>query len=195
MSQIVPCRGTCDIRPISHFPFFPKFPWKRQEFSRRSTALKTLVVCPHRKIVHSLSGQLSWTHLRQIIYVGDPLRRDFYAEMCRIERWSTRTLYQKIQSMLFERTALSKKPSKRELRLRSTLHRRGMRFRVGFAADPGQPRRIADLVFTKARLCVFVDGCFCHGCPRHFTCPATNVAWWREKIDGNRLRDQSATVR
>src|SRR6266404_3321590 len=63
-------------------------------------------------IVHALSGQLIWTHLRQIIYIEDPLRRDFYAEMCRIERWNTRTLHQKVQSMLFERTALSSKPAK-----------------------------------------------------------------------------------
>jgi predicted nuclease of restriction endonuclease-like (RecB) superfamily len=64
------------------------------------------------KIVHVLSGALNWTHLRLIIYLDDPLKRDFYAEMCRLERWNTRTLHQKIQSMLFERTALSKKPAK-----------------------------------------------------------------------------------
>jgi hypothetical protein len=69
-------------------------------------------VFPDPKIVHALSGQLSWTHLRRIIYLDDPLKRDFYAEMCRIERWNTRTLHEKIQSMLFERTALSKKPAK-----------------------------------------------------------------------------------
>jgi len=67
---------------------------------------------PDSKIVHALSGQLSWTHFRRIIYLGDPLKRDFYAEMCRIEKWNTRTLHQKIQSMLYERTALSKKPDK-----------------------------------------------------------------------------------
>jgi predicted nuclease of restriction endonuclease-like (RecB) superfamily len=61
-------------------------------------------------IVHALSRQLSWTHLRAIIYLDDPLKRDFYAEMCRIEQWSTRTLEKKISGMLFERTALSKKP-------------------------------------------------------------------------------------
>ena len=69
-------------------------------------------VFPDAKIVHALSEQLSWTHLRRIIYLDEPLKRDFYAEMCRIERWNTRTLNQKIQSMLFERTALSKKPDK-----------------------------------------------------------------------------------
>ncbi|MEI7941344.1 MAG: PDDEXK nuclease domain-containing protein [Verrucomicrobiota bacterium] len=69
-------------------------------------------VFPDTKIVYALSAQLSWTHLRRLIYLDDPLKRDFYAEICRIERWNTRTLHQKIQSMLFERTALSKKPAK-----------------------------------------------------------------------------------
>jgi predicted nuclease of restriction endonuclease-like (RecB) superfamily len=67
-------------------------------------------VFPDIRIVSALRTQLGWTHLRQIIALDDPLKREFYAEMCRMERWSTRTLEQKIASMLFERTALSKKP-------------------------------------------------------------------------------------
>jgi predicted nuclease of restriction endonuclease-like (RecB) superfamily len=69
-------------------------------------------VFPDRRIVNALSTQLGWTHFRQIIAIDDPLKRDFYAEMCRMERWSTRTLANKIGGMLFERTALSKKPDK-----------------------------------------------------------------------------------
>jgi predicted nuclease of restriction endonuclease-like (RecB) superfamily len=65
---------------------------------------------PDEAIVSSVRRQLSWTHLKQVIYLDDPLKRDFYTEMCRLERWSTRTLEQKMASMLFERTALSKKP-------------------------------------------------------------------------------------
>ncbi len=65
---------------------------------------------PDREIVYALSRQLSWTHFRSLIYLDDPLKRDFYAEMCRIERWNTRTLEKKIGGMLFERTALSRKP-------------------------------------------------------------------------------------
>jgi len=65
---------------------------------------------PDPKIVQSLSAQLGWTHLRSIIYIDHPLKRDFYAEMCRVERWSTRTLRRKIGTMLFERIALSRKP-------------------------------------------------------------------------------------
>ena len=69
-------------------------------------------VFPDPKIVSALRTQLGWTHFRQIIAIDDPLKRDFYAEMCRIENWNTRTLEKKIGSMLFERTALSKKPDK-----------------------------------------------------------------------------------
>ena len=64
------------------------------------------------KIVQAVPAQLSWTHLVELIRINDPLKRDFYTEMCRIERWSTRTLEKKIDGMLFERTALSKKPAK-----------------------------------------------------------------------------------
>lgn len=67
-------------------------------------------VFPDWEIVSALRSQLGWTHFRQIIPMDDPLKRDFYAEMCRIERWSTRTLQQKIDGMLYERTALSRKP-------------------------------------------------------------------------------------
>jgi predicted nuclease of restriction endonuclease-like (RecB) superfamily len=62
------------------------------------------------QIVSTLSTQLGWSHFVEIIPLKDELQRDFYAEMCRIERWSVRTLRQKISSMLFERTALSRKP-------------------------------------------------------------------------------------
>jgi len=61
-------------------------------------------------IVSTLSTQLSWSHFIELLPIKDPLARDFYAEMCRIERWDVRSLRQKIGGMLFERTALSKKP-------------------------------------------------------------------------------------
>ena len=67
-------------------------------------------VFPDPLIVAALLRQLGWTHFTLLIPIRDGLKRDFYAEMCRVERWSTRTLRQKIDSMLFERTALSKKP-------------------------------------------------------------------------------------
>jgi predicted nuclease of restriction endonuclease-like (RecB) superfamily len=68
-------------------------------------------VFPDQSIVSTLSRQVGWSHFVEIIYLSDSLQRDFYAEMCRVERWSVRTLRAKIQSMLFERTALSRKPA------------------------------------------------------------------------------------
>jgi predicted nuclease of restriction endonuclease-like (RecB) superfamily len=66
---------------------------------------------PDREIVAALLRQLGWTHFTLLIPVKDPLKRDFYAEMCRVETWSTRTLRQKMDGMLYERTALSRKPA------------------------------------------------------------------------------------
>jgi predicted nuclease of restriction endonuclease-like (RecB) superfamily len=62
------------------------------------------------KIVQTLSGLLSWSHFVEIIYLKDPLQRQFYAEMARVERWSVRTLRRKMQGMLYERTAISRRP-------------------------------------------------------------------------------------
>ena len=67
-------------------------------------------VFPDFEIVHTLCSQLSWSHIRLIIPMEDTLKRDFYIEMCKLEKWSTRKLQERIQSMLFERTAISKKP-------------------------------------------------------------------------------------
>ena len=81
-------------------------------FSRSSLTrmVKLAEYFPEERIVASLMQQLSWTHFLQLLPLDDPLKRDFYAEMCRIERWSVRMLRKKIDGMLFERTALSKKP-------------------------------------------------------------------------------------
>jgi predicted nuclease of restriction endonuclease-like (RecB) superfamily len=65
---------------------------------------------PDESIVSTLRRQLSWSHLRILTYIEDPLARAFYAEMSRMERWSVRTLEERIRTMLFERTAISKKP-------------------------------------------------------------------------------------
>ena len=67
-------------------------------------------VFPDPEIVVSLIRQLSWTHILVLIPLKEPLQREFYAEMCRVERWSVRTLRDKIGSMLYERTAISRKP-------------------------------------------------------------------------------------
>jgi predicted nuclease of restriction endonuclease-like (RecB) superfamily len=65
---------------------------------------------PDQDIVYALGRHLSWTHFRALLYLEKPFQRDFYAEMCRVEGWSTRVLAERIDSMLYERTALSKKP-------------------------------------------------------------------------------------
>jgi hypothetical protein len=82
-------------------------------FGRRNlfNMVRFVEVFPNSKIIATLSRQLSWSHFVEIIPLKDELQRDFYAEMSRIENWSVRTLRQKIQGMLFERTALSKKPA------------------------------------------------------------------------------------
>jgi len=68
-------------------------------------------VFPEERIVSTLSRHLGWSHFVEIIPLKDDLQREFYAEMCRVERWSVRTLRQKIAGMLYEQTALSKKPA------------------------------------------------------------------------------------
>lgn len=75
-----------------------------------------------------------------------------------------------------------------ELTLRAMLHRMGFRFRVNRQPFAGL-RRQADIVFPRARVAVFVDGCFWHGCPTHGTWPKANADFWRAKIEANRRRD------
>ena len=75
-----------------------------------------------------------------------------------------------------------------EVAIRRLLHARGLRFRVAFPI-PGMPRRSMDVAFTRARVAVFVDGCFWHACPEHQTSPAANAAWWSAKLATNQARD------
>lgn len=90
-------------------------------------------------------------------------------------------------------TSQRQRDTKGELELRSLLHRRGLRFRV-HALLPGLRRR-SDVVFTRARVVVFVDGCFWHGCPEHGTWPKQNADWWREKIEANQRRDRDTDAK
>jgi DNA mismatch endonuclease (patch repair protein) len=69
-----------------------------------------------------------------------------------------------------------------------------MRYRVD-ATILGSIRRRPDIVFPRARVAVFVDGCFWHGCPDHATWPKSNEAFWREKIATNKLRDRDTDQR
>jgi DNA mismatch endonuclease (patch repair protein) len=78
--------------------------------------------------------------------------------------------------------------TKPELLVRSLLHRRGLRFRV--AQRPIIAiRRTADIVFTRAKVAVFIDGCFWHGCPDHYRQPSTNITYWIAKVERNVRRD------
>ena len=65
-----------------------------------------------KEIIYAVRRQLNWTHLKTVMYISDKLKRQFYFEMCAHEHWSTRELSEKINGMLFERTAISKKPEK-----------------------------------------------------------------------------------
>lgn len=81
-----------------------------------------------------------------------------------------------------------------ELALRRELHRRGLRYRVDYRPLSGL-RRTADIVFTRQKVAVFVDGCFWHGCSEHGTWPKANADWWRAKIETNRSRDRDTDRR
>ena len=81
-----------------------------------------------------------------------------------------------------------------ELALRRELHRRGRRYRVDYPL-PGMTRRRADIAFIRAKVAVFVDGCFWHGCPVHGTMPRSNAAWWAAKLARNAERDRETDER
>ena len=81
-----------------------------------------------------------------------------------------------------------------ELQLRRALHRRGLRYRVQFRV-PGLPRRRVDVAFTRAKVAVFVDGCFWHACPQHCILPKANRDWWVWKFEVNRTRDADTDER
>jgi DNA mismatch endonuclease (patch repair protein) len=76
-----------------------------------------------------------------------------------------------------------------EARLRSALHRAGLRFRKHVRADASIRCR-PDVIFRTERIAVFVDGCFWHGCPKHFRPPRTNATYWNAKITRNQARDR-----
>ena len=81
--------------------------WSEQQLRH---CLRLVEVFADEQILSTVQRELSWSHLKALIYMEDPLKRDFYIEICRVERWSVRELQERINSMLFERTAISKKP-------------------------------------------------------------------------------------
>ncbi|WP_405442788.1 very short patch repair endonuclease [Streptomyces niveus] len=90
---------------------------------------------------------------------------------------------------------MSRQPSRDtapEVAVRKLLHSAGLRYRVNVPV-PGMPRRTIDIVFGPAKIAVFLDGCFWHGCPQHATRPKSNAEWWRTKLDKNIARDRETT--
>lgn len=81
-----------------------------------------------------------------------------------------------------------------EVLLRRELHRRGFRFQVDHPL-PGMPRRRGDIVFTRVKLAVMIDGCFWHACPVHGTLPSTRREWWQVKLAKNVERDRDTDRR
>lgn len=77
-----------------------------------------------------------------------------------------------------------------ELAVRSALHRHGLRYRVDFVVLTAAGRVRPDIVFTRRRLAVFIDGCFWHGCEAHSTTPRTNTIYWTSKLSRNLARDR-----
>ncbi len=80
-----------------------------------------------------------------------------------------------------------------ETAVRRRLHAMGLRYRVAWPV-PGQRRRTIDIAFTRARVAVYIDGCFWHGCPIHGTIPRSNRSWWETKLAANRARDMSVNA-
>ena len=80
-----------------------------------------------------------------------------------------------------------------ELLIRSALHAQGFRFRVDHRLEPPMRTR-ADIVFTKRKVAVYIDGCFWHGCPIHATSPKSNVDYWVPKLARNVERDAQSTA-
>jgi DNA mismatch endonuclease, patch repair protein len=83
-----------------------------------------------------------------------------------------------------------KRDTRPETALRARLHAKGLRFRKNHRIDLPGLRVRPDVVFTRKRVAVFVDGCFWHGCPRHGTKPASNTWYWSSKLATNVARDR-----
>lgn len=85
-----------------------------------------------------------------------------------------------------------RKDTQPELRVRRLLHRSGLRYRVDARPEAGVRAR-ADIVFSRRKISVFIDGCFWHGCPAHGVQPKTNSDYWQPKLARNRARDLEVT--
>lgn len=94
------------------------------------------------------------------------------------------------QGVSIRMRANRRRDTKPEVAARSALHRRGLRFRVDHPIDVGSKLIRPDIVFTRKKIAVFVDGCFWHQCPAHGSMPRTNVDYWLPKLERNVRRDR-----
>ncbi|MDV9195280.1 very short patch repair endonuclease [Streptomyces sp. Wh19] len=85
--------------------------------------------------------------------------------------------------------AIRSRDTKPERLIRRLVHAQGLRYRVGAKPLPDL-HRTADMVFRPAKVAVFIDGCYWHGCPEHYVPPKTNSGYWSDKVAGNMARDR-----
>ena len=104
------------------------------------------------------------------------------------------TLHHAVRNARVRMQKQARRGTKPELILRSALHRRGLRYRVHRQPFPGI-RREADVLFTRVRVAVFIDGCFWHVCPQHASWPKRHAAFWRTKLKANVQRDRDTDKR
>ncbi|MBT2488058.1 very short patch repair endonuclease [Streptomyces sp. ISL-96] len=90
--------------------------------------------------------------------------------------------------------AIRSRDTKPEHLIRRLVHAQGLRYRVAAKPLPDL-RRTADMVFRPAKVAVFIDGCYWHGCPEHYVSPKTNPAYWSGKVAGNMARDRDTDQR
>jgi DNA mismatch endonuclease (patch repair protein) len=86
-----------------------------------------------------------------------------------------------------------KRDTKPELGLRRALHARGLRYLIDKRVGAGRSAPRPDVLFTRAKVALFLDGCYWHSCPEHGVTPATNVGYWGAKLARNRERDAENT--
>lgn len=104
---------------------------------------------PDYAILHTVCAELTWSHIRLLIAISDEIKRSFYLEMCRVERWSVRQLHERIKSMLFERTAISKKPEETIQKDLQILHQENSISPDLVFKDPYLHRRLSDAAASK----------------------------------------------
>lgn len=90
--------------------------------------------------------------------------------------------------------AIRSRDTKPERLIRRLVHANGLRYRVAARPLPDL-RRTADMVFRPAKVAVFIDGCYWHGCPEHYVSPKTNPGYWSEKVARNVARDRDTDER